>query len=135
MEAWEKWWKMAQDSLASALLLQQHGQDRASASRSYYSAYQAATALLLYQNLIPPQGREAWSHDLTPDLLRNIPGKLLKTNISKDIALRLEGAYDLRLIADYISGVQVDEVKLKVSLKSVGFIYKVVRDILSQEEV
>lgn len=135
MEAWKKWWGMAQDSYASAQLLQQHGQLRASASRSYYAGYQSVTALLLYQGLIPPGGREAWNHDLTPDLLRELPSKLLKPDVSKDIAIRLEESYKLRLVADYVSAAEVGDTNLKRSLKDIGFIYKVVREILPQEEV
>ncbi len=134
MEAWEKWWRMAQDSYASAQLLQEHGQIRASASRSYYAGYQSITALLLYQGLIPPGSREAWSHDIIPELVRELPSKLLKTDVSKDLAIRLEASYELRLIADYVSAVEVEAAKLKRSLRDVGFIYKVVREILPQEE-
>jgi uncharacterized protein (UPF0332 family) len=135
MEAWEKWWRMAQDSYASAQLLQQHGQFRASASRSYYAAYQSVTAVLLYQKQISPDGREAWSHEATPDLLRKMSGRLLSADACKDVALRLEASYELRIVADYISAANVEEAKLKVSRKDVGFIIKLIRSVLPQDRV
>ena len=130
MEAWEKWWQMAQDSLASAQLLQQHGHYRASASRSYYSAYQAVTAILLYQKQTPPDGREAWSHAATPEHMRNMSETALSHNAGKEVALRLEASYELRIVADYIGAVDMEESKLKASLKDTGFIIKLAREIL-----
>lgn len=130
MEAWEKWWGMAQDSYASAQLLQQHGQFRASASHSYYAAYQSVTAILLYQKQIPPDGREAWSHDATPDLVRRMSGRLLSPDACKNVALRLEASYEFRIVADYISAANVEEAKLKASLKDAGFIIKLTRSVL-----
>jgi len=39
MEAWEKWWIMAQDSQEAAQVLAEQGHNRPSASRYYYAAY------------------------------------------------------------------------------------------------
>jgi uncharacterized protein (UPF0332 family) len=125
---------MAQDSLASAQLLSRHGQIRASASRGYHASYQAVTALLLYQRQSPPDGREAWSHEATPELLKRMSGTVLSLDARKDVALRLAAAYELRVVADYLSAVDLEEAKLKASLKDAGFIIKLVRSILPQDQ-
>ena len=59
MDAWERWWNMAQGSLAVAQILETRGEVRSSASRAYYAAYQSVTAMLLYHGMTPPEDREA----------------------------------------------------------------------------
>ncbi len=134
MDAWERWWAMAQGSLVAAQSLERLGEVRSSASRAYYAAYQAATALLLYHSLTPPEGREAWSHETTPELVRQLPSRLLKPELGKDFALRLAAAYELRLAADYVGNAEVDAAKLRTSLKNTRFISSVVQDILPQKK-
>jgi uncharacterized protein (UPF0332 family) len=131
MEAWERWWNMAQGSLAAAQLLAKEGEVRSSASCAYYAAYQAITAVLLYARQIPPAGREAWSHEATPDLIRRLSGTIISEDARKDIQQRLEACYKLRIDADYISQVTVDEAKLKLSLKDAAFITKLANDVFS----
>ena len=70
MEAWEQWREMAREVEKGAWAAAKEGCLRTSVSRYYYAAYQAATALLLYRKLTPPQNREAWNHDTTPLLIR-----------------------------------------------------------------
>ena len=84
MEAWENWWRMAQGSLTAAQVLEQQGEYRSGASRAYYAAYQAVTALLLYAKQTPPEGREAWSHEVTPDLVKNLPKAILTQTAFND---------------------------------------------------
>ena len=129
MDAWERWWNMAQGSLSSAQILSKQGEVRSSASRAYYAAYQAATALLLYHGMTPPNGREAWSHDATPGLIRELPGTLIPESACRDIKQRLEACYELRIVADYISQLSVNEAKLRLSLKDASFIARVVGDV------
>lgn len=59
MDAWQLWQEMARVSKEAAQLAETGGCLRPAASRYYYAAYQAVTALLLYQGLKPPEGREA----------------------------------------------------------------------------
>ena len=66
MEPWQLWQDMARESEQAARLAEDGGCPRSAASRYYYAAYQAVTALLLYRGLTPPEGREAWSHEDTP---------------------------------------------------------------------
>ncbi len=130
MEAWEKWWRMAQGSLAAAQLLAKQGETRSSASRAYYAAYQSVTAVLLYYKLTPPDGREAWSHEATPELIWKLAGTIIAQNARKDVAQRLEASYRVRLIADYMSAAEVGEIVLKTSLKDASFIARLVEDVL-----
>lgn len=69
MTPWQSWREMAQESEKAARLAEADGCLRSAASRYYYAAYQAATALLLYRGLTPPAEREAWSHENTPQLM------------------------------------------------------------------
>lgn len=130
MDAWEQWLLMARGSLASARLLLRQEEIRSSASRAYYAAYQAVTAILLYHGMTPPEDREAWSHDATPDLIRRLAPTALRQDRRKDIAQRLADLYDLRVTADYISLVEVEELSLKTALKNASFIVGVAGNVL-----
>lgn len=70
MEAWQAWLEMARESQEAAQQAEANGHFRSAASRYYYAAYQAVTALLLYRRVPTPEDRQAWSHDQTPDLIR-----------------------------------------------------------------
>lgn len=103
------WLKMAEESVRTARQLKDDGQSsRAVANRAYYGAYQAATALLHHMQCTPPtvkgKKREAWSHALTPDMMRDHLGQVLKdTKFKNDIASNLATLYKLRCDADYNS--------------------------------
>jgi hypothetical protein len=103
MEAWEGWWNMAQGSLAAALLL--------------------------YYGMTPPHDREAWSHEATPDLIRRLSGTIISEDARKDIKLRLEACYELRIVADYVGQADVGEPKLKLALKNAAFIINLANDV------
>ena len=130
MDAWENWLQMAQGSLAAAQLLAAQGETRSSASRAYYAAYQAVTAILLYHGMTPPEDREAWSHDATPDLIRRLVPTIIRQDTRRDIARRLRACYDLRLTADYIGAAEVTASELKIALKDASFIVGVAGDVL-----
>lgn len=131
MEAWERWWLMAHGSLAASKLLIDGGQFRSSASRSYYAAYQASSAVLLYMGTTPPEDREAWSHEATPGLLRQRLGPVLTRSQCFDMARRLGLLYKLRVEADYISIDGAESKTAAAALKDASFMVKVVREILA----
>ena len=54
MEDWELWREMAQESEKGPWAAEKEVCLRTSASRYYYTAYQAVTALLLYRRVTPP---------------------------------------------------------------------------------
>ena len=122
---------MARGSLGAAQFLASQGEARSCASRAYYASYQSVTAVLLYYGRTPPEGREAWSHDATPDLIRRMTGTIVSQDARRDIAIRLETSYRLRVIADYVSAAEVSETVLRVSLKDASFIARLVEDVLS----
>ncbi len=102
MDAWRLWQEMAWESEEAARMAENGGCLRSAASRYYYAAYQAATALLLYRGLTPPTGREAWSHEETPALLQDQLQTLIRSRDRRsDLANRLTELYWLRLSADY----------------------------------
>lgn len=102
MDAWQSWREMARESEEAARLSEAGGCPRPAASRYYYAAYQAVTALLLYRGLTPPTGCEAWSHEETPALLQDQLQALIRSRDRRnDLAARLSELYRLRLIADY----------------------------------
>ena len=122
--SWEKWWEMAQDALASAQLLQRHGQFRASASRSYYACYQSVTAVLLYQKQTPPDNREAWSHELTLEFIRKQLTLIRAQEQRNDLAARLRRLYTLRISADYAGRGEVEEAALTSALRDASYLVK-----------
>lgn len=126
MEAWEQWWRRAVDSLEAANLLYKHGHRCSGVSRGYYASYQAATAVLLYQNLVPPslEDREAWSHQTTPTLLRTTQTPFWDQNTRKDLSRRLSRLYVLRLRADYKIKTDTDEGTLTKALKDANIIVR-----------
>ena len=126
---------MAQGSLSAAQLLSKQAKQtqheaRSSASRAYYAAYQAVTALLLYARQIPPPEREAWSHDLTPELLRNLPLNVLGSEVQRALTARLKVLYELRLSADYAGAAEVEMLRVPAAVRSAAFILKIVESIL-----
>jgi len=129
-EAWQRWWQMAQGSFVAAQTLERTGEARSSASRAYYAAYQAATALLLYAKQSPPEGREAWSHEATPGLLGSMPRTLLTPTRQRDMGNRLSDLYDLRLIADYRGEEDVETAALRAAIRSAAFILKTIGNVL-----
>ena len=130
MDAWERWFGMARGSLAAAQALAVQGEARSGASRAYYAAYQAVTAILLYHNMTPPVDREAWSHDATPDLMRRLAPTIIKQDTRRDMSQRLRACYDLRLTADYIGAAEVAASELKIALKDASFIVGMAGDVL-----
>jgi len=133
MEAWEKWWHRAVDSLESANLLQKHGHLHSGISRGYYAAYQAATAALLYQKLIPPtlEDKEAWSHQDTPRLLRTTQTSFWDKNTRNDLSKRLSTLYLLRLKADYRMRSDINEPTFIRALKDSSIIVRRIGTVLS----
>ena len=129
-QSWRKWLNSAVDSLDAALLLEQHGHVRSSASRGYYAAYQAATAFLLYSGRTPPDGREGWGHEATPDLLRKLFGVPWKQDKKNDLSVRLADLYKLRIIADYKFGIDMNEADLRSGLKSASYTVRIIGAVL-----
>lgn len=134
MDAWELWIAMARESSETAQLAEAAGHLRSATSRYYYAAYQAVTALLLYQGLIPPNGVEAWSHFLTPTLLSEGAQTLIKSRGRRtDLAMRMRGLYELRLTADYRAEGGITQSRIAAARRDAGFILKVVNDIFPED--
>ena len=134
MTDYEKWLVMARASFATGDLANESGDNRSAASRYYYAAYQAVTALFLYRGLTPPVGREAWSHDETPDIIVNDLSPLIRSRDTRNnLRVRLTGLYDLRVTADYRARIAVDDEELKEARKDAGFILDRVTQILPKE--
>ena len=126
MDAWQLWQEMARMSEEAARLAEAGGCLRPAASRYYYAAYQAVTALLLYQGLKPPEGREAWSHEDTPALLQDQLQTLIRSRDRRDdLAARLKELYRRRLTADYQGTRSVDATQVIKAGRDVRFILRV----------
>ncbi len=130
MEAWEHCWRRAVDSLDAAGLLQQREHFCSAASRAYYAAFQAATAVLLYAKQIPPAGYEAWRHKETPELLRATQMSSLDQNKRYNLSARLSVLYKLRITADYEMRADIGEAASATALKDAHFIVKSVGNVL-----
>ena len=120
MDAWKLWLAMAREASQTAQLAEAAGHLRSAASRYYYAAYQAVTALLLYQGLMPPVGAEAWSHTSTPALLNEGTASLIASRYRRnDLAARLGELYRLRLDADYIGTNRVSRSRLAAARRKI----------------
>lgn len=128
--AWEKWWGMAVDSLDAARLLERHGHLKSSASRGYYAAYQAMTAALLYQKQTPPEDREAWSHELTPELVRKQLTLIRSQDQRNDLAARLRRLYTIRIGADYQGQAETKAPAVAMALKDASYLVRTAGSIL-----
>ena len=134
MEPWRRWQQMARESQEVALLAEQDGHFRSSASRYYYAAYQSATAALLYRSVTPPDTREAWRHEATPQLLKeHLEPLIASRDKRKDLAARLGRLYKLRIIADYISGETVSREQIRQAGKDARYLIKVFASVTQGE--
>lgn len=133
MDAWKQWQQMAQGSSAAAQILAAQGEFRSSASRAYYAAYQSATALLLYAGQRVPEGREGWSHEATPDLLKSLPQKILSSEIQQGLTARVKTLYELRLSADYRTTAEFTLGEIQAAVRSAVFVIKIINSILPGE--
>ncbi len=133
MDAWQLWQEMARESEEAARLAEAGGCLRSAASRYYYTAYQAATALLLYRGLTPPLGREAWNHEDTPALLQDQLRTLIRSRDKRnDLAARLVDLYRVRIIADYQGRRVVSLSRLAGAGRDARYILRVMEDVLPE---
>ncbi len=133
MDIWRLWYRMALDSQRAAHQLEKENL-RSCASRIYYAAYQAVTAVLLYRRLPTPPDREGWSHEATPDMIIEHWSPYISRKYERrDLARRLRRLYTLRLIADYTSTQIIDAPSVRSAMKDGDFLITVVRDILPGE--
>jgi len=122
---------MAWDSFNAGEVLQSEGLVRSAASRYYYAAYQAATALLVYRGLTLPQDREAWSHEQTPELVLDELAPVLRERDRRfGIHKRLRTLYRLRVAADYRTTRPVDDEDATAARREAGYILSVADDVL-----
>ena len=133
MEAWEQWRDMAAESEEAARLAEAGGCLRSAASRYYYSAYQAVTAMLVYRKVPTPEDRQAWSHDQTPDLIQEQLGPVLQSRDKRnDLTRRLQRLYKTRIVVDYMADRSVRTENLKVVRRDASYILKVAERVLPE---
>ena len=135
MDAWQLWQEMARVSEEAARLAEAGGCLRPAASRYYYAAYQAVTALLLYRGLTPPVEREAWGHDETPALLLDQLRTVIRSRDKRnDLAKRLVDLYRLRIIADYQGSRVLSSGRLTIAARDARYILRVMESVLPETE-
>ena len=131
MDAWQLWQEMARVSEEAARLAEAGGCLRPAASRYYYAAYQAVTALLLYRGLKPPAEREAWNHVDTPQLLQDqLRPSIRSRDKRNDLAQRLVDLYRLRIVADYEGTEFIGASRVQRAGRDARYILQVASDIL-----
>jgi len=133
MADWELWIGMARSTSAAAEKLRTDGYPRDAASRFYYAAFYTATALLLYRGLTPPQEREGWSHEQTPELVMDelvpvLPDRDRRYGLYK----RLRILYGLRLTADYRATRPVNDEDVTRARRDAGYIMSVAGTVLPE---
>lgn len=82
----------------------------------------------------PPAGREAWSHEATPELVKDLPSIFLLPAVAQDMRKRLSDLYGLRIIADYRSEEDIEELTLREAVRSAAFIVRILGSILPKRE-
>src|SRR5438094_876784 len=123
MEPWERWMAMARESLAAAQAAESGQFWRPCISRYYYAAYQAATAVLLYRKQRPPEGREGWSHEATPELLQeHLKPVIIDRGRRNDLAARLGRLYKLRIEADYLPSKRLPRDNVDSARRDAGYL-------------
>lgn len=133
MDAWELWRALARESSETAQMAEAAGHLRSAASRYYYAAYQAVTAMLRYRGIAVPENRQAWSHDQTPGLIMEQLEPLLKARSKRnDLARRLERLYKTRIIADYMADTPLRVEGLESVRRDSNYILKVAEKILPE---
>lgn len=133
MDAWQLWQEMARESEGAARLAEAGGCLRPAASRYYYAAYQAVTALLLYRGLTPPTEREAWNHVDTPQLLQDQLQTVIRSRSRRnDLAQRLADLYRLRVVADYEGSEFIGAGRAQRAGKDARYILQVASDVLPE---
>ncbi len=131
---WRLWQRMALNSQGAAELLWSAGHLRPCASRVYYAAYQAITAVLLYRGMIPPAGREAWSHEDTPRMIEEHWTPLISSlDRRRDLARRLADLYKLRVTADYVGNTPITLPAVQKAMRDGSFLVHVASDLLPRE--
>jgi uncharacterized protein (UPF0332 family) len=135
MEPWKLWLEMALESEAAARACDEAGHLRPAISRYYYAAYQAVTAVLRYRKQIPPPKREAWSHEETPQMLReHLKPVVPSRDTRNDLAHRLAMLYKARVTADYVSQEPMTTLALNEARRDAGHIIKSMRYIILPKE-
>jgi uncharacterized protein (UPF0332 family) len=140
MADWRQWIMIAEESRRAALeMTDEPAFRRSRASRYYYAAYQAVTALLLYEGQTPPivDGieRESWSHEVTPTMALDNLGRVLPVRKKRyQIRSGLQELYKIRIFADYSGANEITAERLKAARKLSSHIVKVARDILPDVE-
>jgi uncharacterized protein (UPF0332 family) len=125
------WWEMSLDSARAARAAEAAGCWRSSVSRYYYAAYQATTAVLLHLGLVPPAGRQGWSHADTPEVIRDHLRPIVRSSHHRnDLASRLLKLYRTRVAADYVGSDPITSTTVEAARKDAGRIIKVAPSIL-----
>jgi uncharacterized protein (UPF0332 family) len=139
MDDWEKWLGMAVDSVDAGIELgDTPAFTRSAVSRYYYAAYQAVTALFLYEGQMPPTvngiRRESWSHEVTPDMVLENLGRVLPDRKKRyQIRSNLQELYKTRIFADYSGANPVSVARLKSSRKLAKYIVTLTSALLPQK--
>jgi uncharacterized protein (UPF0332 family) len=128
---------MAKESLRGAKSAMEVTAFRSCVSRSYYAAFQAATAMLLHAGETPPtveaQRRESWPHAVTPDMVKDNLKRLITHRQRRlGLASSLAKLYRWRVEADYVSKPDVLRLRAETAFREAGSIVKVARDVIEE---
>lgn len=131
-----KWLFVAERSLRAARRLHEAGYHDDSASRSYYCAYQAATAMLHQIGEVPPTdgglARESWSHKATPRMIQdNLKQAVRHRDQRTELRKIVSELYRVRIEADYIaSRAPLTDADSRLSLRLAARILKVAHEMI-----
>jgi uncharacterized protein (UPF0332 family) len=115
------WQDMARDSYGAASSLADARRWRSAASRAYYAVFAIVSFLLVRKGLQMPQGREAPSH---ARLARMVTDHLTELgDVRWRVFHRIRALYALRLDADYVPSLPVDNTRVRQALAMMAEVF------------
>jgi uncharacterized protein (UPF0332 family) len=136
MELEHRWLTMADETNQAAKIACDQGLWRSATSRAYYTAFQAATAMLHHSKKVQPpivdqQQREAWSHEILPEMFRFNLRQLIQNKSHRNkLASSIGRLRTLRISADYYSEIVIDERQARLAVTEAGILLNLARHII-----
>jgi uncharacterized protein (UPF0332 family) len=120
------WGDLAQDNTLAANEVFRAGRWRSCVSRAYYAVYSAVTAKLVEQGVTMPKSQQNPKHGSLPNLIgHNLVS--LKHGVRWQLADSIDKLYKLRIIADYVPDVRVEERDARIALGLMEHAFRCIR--------
>jgi uncharacterized protein (UPF0332 family) len=120
------WNDLAQDNSLAANEIFRNGRWRSCVSRAYYAAYSAVTQKLVEHGVTMPKSQQNPKHGSLPNLVgHNLTS--LKYPVRWQLADAIEKLYKLRIIADYVPHMWMEERDARIALGLMEQVFRCIR--------